>query len=253
MLTIKEIIKKYNILAKKSFGQNFLMNEEVCKKIADLGEISTEDFIIEVGPGLGSLTKYLISHNPKNLLLIEKDKNFKEILEAEYLLKNPINIEDALKFNFAELEEFKVLANLPYNVGTELLTNWVSASRLQNRPQIMVLMLQKEVVERIIAKPKTKDYGRLSVLCQAFYECEKCFDVSPSNFSPQPNVTSSVVKLVRKNVQHNPQKLGEITKVLFASRRKILKNALLSLNIQREDLAHKRAEELSVQDFLSLL
>jgi 16S rRNA (adenine1518-N6/adenine1519-N6)-dimethyltransferase len=249
VLTINEIIKKYSILANKSLGQNFLMNEEVCKKIALSGDILPEDIIFEIGPGLGSLTRFLLETNAK-IHLIERDERFLNILKAEYTSDFELFHTDALKFDFSPYQNYKIIANLPYNIGTELLTRWVS---LPNRPQKMVLMLQKEVVERIIAKPKNKDYGRLSVLCQAFYNCEKLFDVSRGSFHPAPNVTSSIVKLSSKNLNLNAEKLGMITAKLFASRRKILKNALLSLEIKREDLEQKRAEELTINDFLSLL
>jgi 16S rRNA (adenine1518-N6/adenine1519-N6)-dimethyltransferase len=249
VLSIGEIIKKYNILASKSLGQNFLMNEEVCKKIAISGEIQNEDEIFEVGPGLGSLTRFLISANPKALNLIEKDERFLSILKAEYEGNFQVFHEDALKFDFTKYANFKVIANLPYNIGTELLTRWICLSK----PKIMILMLQKEVVERIIAKPRSKDYGRLSVISQSFYQCEKLFDVSKGSFHPMPNVTSSVVKMVLKNVNYDAKKLGSITEKLFSNRRKILKNNLLALNINREDLWQKRAEELSLEEFISLL
>ena len=250
MLSISQIIKKYDILANKSLGQNFLMNEEVCSKIAKAGEISSLDTIFEVGPGLGSLTRFLLQSSSKEVNLIEKDARFIDILKQEYEQNFNVFNQDALRFDLTKFDDFKIIANLPYNVGTELLTGWIS---LKNKPKTMVLMLQKEVVERIVAKPKNKDYGRLSVLCQAFYECEKLFDVSRGCFYPAPNVTSSVVKLVKKDVDFNAEKLKILTERLFSSRRKILKNALLSLNLKREDLYQKRAEELSVCEFLSLL
>lgn len=251
MLSVKEIIKKYKILANKKLGQNFLISEEICQKIAEAGEIAKSDFIVEVGPGLGSLTRYLLGFEAEGVL-IEKDERFINIIKSEYELNGfEIKNEDALKFDFTALPPFyKVLANLPYNIGTELLTGWITS---KNPPSVMVLMLQKEVVERIIAKPRTKDYGRLSVLCQSFYDCHKLFDVSKGSFIPEPAVTSSVVLLKRKDVSYNAQKLGVITERLFQNRRKILKNALLSLNIQREDLYQKRAEELAVEEFLKLL
>ena len=250
MLSISQIIKKYNILANKNLGQNFLINEEICLKIANAGEVIKEDTIVEIGPGLGSLSRFLMQTFANNIYLIEKDNRFIEILNNEYQGNFEVLHTDALKFDFTKFTNFKIIANLPYNIGTELLTSWVS---LQNKPKMMVLMLQKEVVNRIIAKPKSKEYGRLSVLCQAFYSCQKLFDVSPNSFYPAPNVTSSVVKLTFKNVEYDAQKLKKITEKLFSSRRKILKNALISLNINREEFFNKRAEELTVADFLSLL
>ena len=251
MLSIKEIIKKYKILANKNLGQNFLINEEVCQKIAQAGEVTPSDFVVEVGPGLGSLTRCLLQSGALGVL-IEKDSRFIDIIKNEYSLNGfEIKNEDALKFDFEALpHNYKVLANLPYNIGTELLTNWIIA---KNPPSVMVLMLQKEVVERIVSKPRTKDYSRLSVLCQSFYECQKLFDVSKGSFIPEPGVVSSVVILKRKNISLDAKKLGMLTERLFQNRRKILKNALLSLNIQREDLHNKRAEELTVEDFINLL
>lgn len=289
MLTIPEIIKKYGILANKKLGQNFLMNEEICKKIALAGDVSKDDLVVEIGGGLGSLTRFLIGNS--RLLVIEKDANFIPILKNEYTQNLEVleveykNIEeicvlplplgegrgegiyphkkltsiqnyfeiiegDALKFDFSKLEEFKVIANLPYNIGSLLLTNWIT---LENRPETMVLMLQKEVVERIIAKPKTKDYGRLSILSQSFYNCEKLFDVSRNSFNPVPNVTSSVIKMKRKNCNINPIKLAKLTEHLFSSRRKILKGAFKSLGIEKPEFENKRAEELTIDEILSLI
>jgi 16S rRNA (adenine1518-N6/adenine1519-N6)-dimethyltransferase len=251
VLSVLEIIKKYNILANKSLGQNFLINEEVCKKIALSGDLCKNDIILEVGPGLGSLTRALVGFSFNKLYLIERDERFISILQNEYPSVFELLHADALKFDFTSVgEDIKILANLPYNIGTELLTNWIS---LIKRPKMMVLMLQKEVVERITAKPKSKSYGRLSVLCQAFYDVEKLFDVSAGCFVPAPNVISSVVRMKRKEVDYDPKMLGKITEKLFSSRRKILKNALLSLNIKREDIYNKRAEELTVEDFISLI
>jgi 16S rRNA (adenine1518-N6/adenine1519-N6)-dimethyltransferase len=252
MLSIPEIIKKYGILANKKLGQNFLINEEICKKIAASGGIAKEDLIVEIGGGLGSLTRFLISNLTENakLLIIEKDVRFIPILKQEYPQNFELIMEDALKFDFANLGAFKVIANLPYNIGTELLTSWIT---LNNRPHTMVLMLQKEVVQRIVATPRTKDYGRLSVISQSFYNCEKLFDVSKGSFNPEPNVTSSVIKMTKKDCIFDANKLATLTEKLFSSRRKILKNALKSLNILRPEFENKRAEELEINDFLSLL
>ena len=250
MLTVSQIIKKYNILANKNLGQNFLMNEEVCKRIALSGEIEENDLLIEIGGGLGSLTRHLLEL-PSKLTVIEKDERFISILKEEYGETFTLIHQDALKFDFKNFENFKVISNLPYNIGTELLTSWIS---LENKPLTMVLMLQKEVVERIIAKPRNKDYGRLSIICQAFYTCEKLFDVSKGCFHPEPNVTSSVIRMRRKSdINIDSKKLANLTEKLFFARRKILKSAFKSLNIIRPEFENKRAEELTVVEILSLL
>lgn len=249
MLAIKEILKKYHIVANKNLGQNFLIEDDICAKIAVAAKILPDDFIVEVGSGVGSLTRHLLNATG---LLIEKDFRFIEILQNEYDLSNfKLHNEDALKFDFTSIaEDFKVIANLPYNVGTQLLVNWIS---LKNRPKTMVLMLQKEVVERIIAKTKNKDYGRLSILSQSFYDCIKLFDVPKGSFIPSPNVISSVVLMTRKDVSFDVVKLGKITEVLFQNRRKMLKHGLAALNINKPEFNEKRAEELTVADFLSFL
>jgi 16S rRNA (adenine1518-N6/adenine1519-N6)-dimethyltransferase len=255
MLNTREIIKKYKIKANKQLGQNFLINEEICARIALLGKIEKSDSILEIGPGLGSLTKQLLLSKANKIYAIEKDENFISILKKEIINESDERFNliqgDALKIGFLE-SNFKIIANLPYNIGTELLTRWIESEK---RPSLLILMLQKEVAMRITAKAGSKDYGRLSVLCQAFYNCKMEFDVPKNSFIPEPNVASSIVHLRRKeNVEINAIKLGKVTRALFMARRKIAKHALHSLNIKtRPDLEQKRAECLSVEDFISLI
>lgn len=254
MVSIAEVIRKYKISACRKLGQNFLINDSICSRIAALADITPDDKLLEVGPGLGSLTRFLLKYPFHSLTLVEKDQRFLNILLEEYPeLQNKINIrllyQDALKFQISGVN--KIVSNLPYNIGTELLISWLEQENLPNK---MVLMLQKEVVMRITAKEGTKDYGRLSIITQSLYNCKKEFDISPACFTPAPAVTSSVISLVKKeNVNIDIGKLSSITRCLFSNRRKILKSSLASLNIKRPMFEQKRAEELSVKDYLSLL
>lgn len=259
-LSIKEIIKKYEISPNKKLGQNFLINEEVCSRIIDLAHINEEDSILEIGCGLGSLTKNILQTNAKNFFFIEKDERFISILSNEYnsyfssssaiLLKL-----DALMYDISPINQdgkLKIISNLPYNVGTALLLKWMENI---NSPELILVMLQKEVVDRIVAKPRHKSYGRLSIISQAFYHCKKEFDVSSGNFVPPPSVVSSVVSLKKKhNISLDPKKLSHLTEVLFSNRRKVLKPKLHKLGIyDKPEFESKRAEDLTVSEITSLL
>lgn len=251
---MREILRKYAIIPSRNLGQNFLINDAVCARIANISNVSPSDNLLEVGPGIGSLTRHLLKCQFSSLILLEKDSRFIDILNNEYSLpKSGLQItllnEDALKFNIKGIN--KIISNLPYNIGTELVVRWIES---ENRPDCMILMLQKEVAERICALERTKSYGRLSILVQALYGCKKEFDIPPSAFSPSPLITSSVVSLYKKSESNiDISKLSVITQKFFSSRRKILKPALAFFGINRPEFAQRRAEELSVKDYLSLL
>lgn len=251
---ISQLIKAYKITPNKNFGQNFLINSTIPKKIVEISNILPEDEILEVGPGLGSLTAFILGKEFKSLTLLEKDVRFIDILQNEYINKVSKNVNivqgDALKFEASSCKFTKILANLPYNIGTELLIKWATCA---SAPQFMAVMLQKEVIERILAKPKTKAYGRLSIIMQSLYDCKKEFDVSAGSFYPPPNVTSSVASFNKKpNIDFDVLRLSFITEKMFSNRRKILKNALNEIGIKKEEFEQKRAEELSVEEYILL-
>lgn len=258
-----EIIKKYNLITKKKFGQNFLTSENILDKIvAVAGNIENKN-ILEIGPGPGGLTTSILKQKPKKLISVEIDNDLFEILKVEFDKYNNFEVinEDALKINESEYfnNNINVIANLPYNVGTNLLLKWLNNIQLF---ESFTLLLQKEVVERIVAKPCTKDYGRLSIITQALCDAKKMFDIKPEFFIPPPKVMSSVVYIKPKqNIENiNIKKLGIITQTLFSQRRKKIKNAINLLlkqnfinsnSIINIDL-DKRAEELSVDEYIDL-
>lgn len=258
-----EIIKKYNLITKKKFGQNFLTSENILDKIvAVAGNIENKN-ILEIGPGPGGLTTSILKQKPKKLISVEIDNDLFEILKVEFNKYNNFEVinEDALKINESKYfdNNINVIANLPYNVGTNLLLKWLNNIQLF---ESFTLLLQKEVVERIVAKPCTKDYGRLSIITQALCDAKKMFDIKPESFIPPPKVMSSVVYIKPKqNIENiNIKKLGIITQTLFSQRRKKIKNAINLLlkqnfinsnSIINIDL-DKRAEELSVDEYINL-
>ena len=257
------IIKKYNLSTKKKFGQNFLGDGLLLDKIVGVaGDISGKN-VLEVGPGPGGLTRSILKKNPKKLVSVEIDVDLFKILKEEFSRYGNffVDNEDALKVDEGKYFDggINVIANLPYNVGTVLLMKWLDNLSMFDS---FVLLLQKEVVERIVAVPSTKDYGRLSVMVQALCCAKKEFDVKPSFFIPPPKVVSSVVRIVPKKdfESVNVEKLSKITFALFNQRRKKIKGAVESLvenGILSEDCLqeldlNKRAEELSVDEFVRL-
>lgn len=258
-----EIIKKYNLITKKKFGQNFLTSENILDKIvAVAGNVENKN-ILEVGPGPGGLTTSILKQKPKKLISVEIDNDLFEILKVEFDKYNNFEVinEDALKINESEYfnNNINVIANLPYNVGTNLLLKWLNNIQLF---ESFTLLLQKEVVERIVAKPCTKDYGRLSIITQALCDAKKMFDIKPEFFIPPPKVMSSVVYIKPKqNIEKiDIKKLEIITQTLFSQRRKKIKNAinlLLKQNFINSNSVididlDKRAEELSVDEYIDL-
>ena len=258
-----EIIKKYNLITKKKFGQNFLTSENILDKIVAIaGNIENKN-ILEIGPGPGGLTTSILKQKPKKLISVEIDNDLFEILKVEFDKYNNFEVinEDALKIDESKYfdNNINVIANLPYNIGTNLLLKWLNNIQLF---ESFTLLLQKEVVERIVAKPCTKDYGRLSIITQTLCDAKKMFDIKPESFIPPPKVMSSVVYIKPKqNIENiNIKKLGIITQTLFSQRRKKIKNAinlLLKQNIINSNSIinidlDKRAEELSVDEYINL-
>ena len=255
-MKIINIIKKYNLFTKKKFGQNFLVDELLLDKIVSCGGDVENKNVLEIGCGPGGLTYSILKQKPKQLVSVEIDKDCYDIVSAEFKDFNNFKVinEDALKIDESLLfsEKTKVIANLPYNVGTTLLIKWVNNLSLF---EDFTLLLQKEVVDRIIAKPQTKDYGRLSILLQLLCDVKKCFDISPNNFIPAPKVMSSVIY-----IKPNIKKLSKITLLLFNQRRKKIKK-IIEILIKNNELdemvlefldLNKRPEEILVEEFLKI-
>jgi len=248
-----------SVRAKKHLGQHFLKDENIAEKIADSLTEKGYDTVLEIGPGMGVLTKYLLKKD-MTTYVIEIDTESVDYLKAHYLnLANRIISENFLKINISEYfkdKPFAIIGNFPYNISSQILFK-----TLENKHQIPEFcgMFQKEVAKRIVEKPGSKVYGILSVLTQAFYDTEYLFTVPPSVFNPPPKVDSGVIRLIRKENYTLPvdEKLFyKVVKTAFNQRRKTIRNSLKTFNLSdklREDaIFAKRPEQLSVQQFISL-
>ena len=251
--------------AKKSLGQNFLIDENVLNKIVSLIKIENKS-ILEIGPGTGNLTSYILKNNPKKLIVIEKDKELIIFLKKKFEEKIEIINEDILNINEKNLDKEKliVFGNLPYNISTEILTKWIL--NLKNKIfwfDSLILMFQKEVADRIISNFNSSKYGRLSVLANWKLDVEKVFDISPNCFYPKPKVESSLLFFRPKKIFYqfeNPRNLEKVTRVFFNQRRKklkkpfnllfkdntnILNNLKIDLNLRPQNLNHDIYYELT--------
>ena len=179
---------------KKSLGQNFLLDKNIIEKIIDSAKIKSSDIVLEIGPGTGNLTKFIVARNPKKIYLIEKDETLANALEKQYLNKVNIIKKDILEipYEFYSEKRFLILGNLPYNISTKILSEWCVNKNLNVSK--MILMFQKEVAERIIANHNNKKYGRLSVLVQSRCKVSKLFNAPSSIFSPRPKVDGIVMQ-----------------------------------------------------------
>ena len=270
------IMKKYGIKANKSLGQNFLINSEVVESIVNSSEISEDDMVIEIGPGLGTLTKYLLERAGK-VLCIELDTRMIEILEDRFSIYENFEVinQDVLKVNLNEIikenkkdgkiQNVKVVANLPYYITTPIIMKL-----LEDKLDIksITVMIQKEVADRLIEIPGGKDTGAITYSVYYYCESEKIMEVPNSSFIPEPEVTSEVIKMtLRKEPAvdiENPKVMFMIIKSAFMQRRKTLLNALtntkvfLSKNEGLEILKklnleeNVRAENLTIEDFASI-
>ncbi|MEQ8391136.1 MAG: 16S rRNA (adenine(1518)-N(6)/adenine(1519)-N(6))-dimethyltransferase RsmA [Thalassospira sp.] len=261
---LREVIATHNLSAQKKFGQNFLFDLNLTGRIARAAAPLEETTVIEIGPGPGGLTRALLFNGAKNLTVIERDPRCQPVLDqisAHYPNALHVIDGDALDVDVTTLGPAprKIVANLPYNVGTQLLINWLMQI---DQFASLTLMFQKEVAERVVAGPKSKAYGRLSILCQYLCDCDILFDVHRSAFTPPPKVTSAVVQLRPKadrGADINLTSLAKITQAAFGQRRKMLRASLKTLNINVGELLTtagitetSRAEELSVADFVRL-
>lgn len=246
-----------SVKAKKHLGQHFLTDENIAKKIVEGLSLEGYKNVMEVGPGMGVLTKYLLEKD-QNIYLAEIDTESIEYLKNNYskITENTF-VGDFLKqdFTFLNREQIAIIGNFPYNISSQILFQIIES--YEQIPE-MVGMFQKEVAERTAAVPRTKDYGILSVLVQAYYDTSYLFTVHESVFNPPPKVKSGVIRLTRnpkEGLAGNEILFKQIVKTGFNQRRKKLSNALKPMNIPEALKTHefmdKRAEELSVADFIS--
>ena len=215
------------IRAKKSLGQNFLTDQNILEKIVNTVLIKDKT-ILEVGPGTGNLTSFILKNNPKKVLVVEKDNDLAENLKKNF--KNQLTIinDDILNINENLLinEKVTVFGNLPYNISTEILSRWIINLKDDYWFDHLVLMFQKEVADRIIAKYNTPDYGRLSILSNWKLEIKKICDIKPESFSPKPKIDSSLLYFSPKQNFYkikDPKNLEKITRIFFSHRRKMLR------------------------------
>jgi 16S rRNA (adenine1518-N6/adenine1519-N6)-dimethyltransferase len=259
---LREVIARHRIGARKSLGQHFLFDLNLTRRIAAAAGDLTDVHVIEVGAGPGGLTRALLETNAAGVVAVERDERcVRALRELADVVPGGLKIvdADALTANLAELSPppRRVVANLPYNIGTQLLLNWLA----QAKDFIgFTLMFQKEVAERITAQPGSKAYGRLSVLCQWLTDARLLFDVAPTAFVPPPAVTSSIVAMDVRSVPLAPARqedLEMITRLAFGQRRKMLRRSLQSVGgaeiLAQADIAETaRAEELTVHQFCAL-
>jgi len=262
---LREVIEQHGLHARKALGQNFLLDLNLTGKIARTAGDLVDHTVIEVGPGPGGLTRALLSNGAKRVVAVERDDRCLAALaaiSAHYPGRLEVVSADALKVDMADLakgEPTKIIANLPYNVGTELLIRWLAASEWPPFYRSLTLMFQKEVAERIVARPGADAYGRLGVLAGWRTDARIAFDVPARAFTPPPKVTSSVVHLVPRPapLAAEIRKLERVTEAAFGQRRKMLRQSLKSLGgetlLQSVGIdPTRRAETLSVEEFITL-
>jgi len=238
--------------AKKSLGQNFLIDQNIINKIVNIVNIKDKN-ILEIGPGTGNLTLEILKRKPKKIILIEKDNNLVDLLQNKFNRSVKIINEDVLKINESLLDDqiLTVFGNLPYNISTEILCKWIlNLNQKKIWFNCLVLMFQKEVADRIISKFNTKDYGRLSILANWRLNIKKIFDIQPSCFQPKPKIQSSVLFFEpRKNFLKfkNPKNLEKITRAFFMHRRKMIKKTYYHLFNNNGNIASQMGINLNLR------
>ena len=215
------------IKAKKSLGQNFLIDKNILDKIVNTTDILNKT-VLEIGPGTGNLTSYILKKNPKKMFVIEKDNKLSLNLANKFNSKITIINEDILKIDETKLfkEQVTVFGNLPYNISTEILSKWIINLKDKFWFECLVLMFQKEVADRIIAEFNTSNYGRLSIICNWKLNIKKICDIKPGAFFPKPKIDSSLLLFFpKKNFIkiNDPNNLEKVTRIFFNQRRKMLK------------------------------
>ena len=264
---LREVIKRYDLSARKSLGQNFLLDLNLTARIARAAAPLDDATIIEIGPGPGGLTRALLALGAKRVIAVERDERALAALEdisRRYPGRLDIVSGDATTFDPRPLlgtGRAKIVANLPYNIATSLLIDWLSIEPWPPWYDMMVLMFQREVAERIVAREIDEAYGRLAVLSNWRAETKILFDISPAAFVPQPKVTSSVVRLLPRAAPEpcDRKALEQVAAAAFGQRRKMLRQSLKSLNADPARLAAaaavdltRRAETVPVSGFVAM-
>ena len=239
------------IKAKKSLGQNFLIDNKILEKITNTIDIKNKN-VLEIGPGTGNLTSHILNKNPKKLFVIEKDKELATNLQNKFNNQISIINDDVLKIDETALFKNKVIVfgNLPYNISTEILSKWIVNLKENFWFECLILMFQKEVANRIIAKFNTTNYGRLSIISNWKLNIKKICDINPSAFSPRPKVDSTLLFFSPKTdfVKINdPNNLEKITRIFFNQRRKMLKKPFNQIFNGNENVLNKLKIDLNLR------
>ena len=240
-----------NIKAKKSLGQNFLIDREVLEKIVSITDITNKN-ILEIGPGSGNLTRYILKQKPKKLYVVEKDDDLAILLKEKFDNEIKIINDDILKISEDKISDQKlsVFGNLPYNISTEILSKWILNIGSNFWFESLVLMFQKEVADRIISQFNNSKYGRLSILSSWKLNIRKIIDIKPQSFSPRPKIDSSLLLFTPKEnffELKDPKNLEKITRIFFSQRRKMLKKPFNQVFANGKKVAEKFDIDLNLR------
>ncbi|MDB4189614.1 16S rRNA (adenine(1518)-N(6)/adenine(1519)-N(6))-dimethyltransferase RsmA [Candidatus Pelagibacter sp.] len=239
------------IKAKKSLGQNFLIDREVLEKIVSITDIANKE-VLEIGPGSGNLTTYILKQKPKKLYVVEKDDDLAILLKEKFDTEIEIINDDILKvseYNISE-QKLSVFGNLPYNISTEILSKWILNIGSNFWFESLVLMFQKEVADRIISEFNNSNYGRLSILSSWKLNVKKILDIKPQSFSPRPKIDSSLLLFTPKEnffALRDPKNLEKITRIFFSQRRKMLKKPFNQVFDNGKKVAEKFGIDLNLR------
>ncbi|MDA7638918.1 16S rRNA (adenine(1518)-N(6)/adenine(1519)-N(6))-dimethyltransferase RsmA [Candidatus Pelagibacter sp.] len=239
------------IKAKKSLGQNFLIDREVLETIVSISDIANKE-VLEIGPGSGNLTTYILKQKPKKLYVVEKDDDLALLLKEKFDTEIEIINDDILKVSEGNISEQKlsVFGNLPYNISTEILSKWILNIGSNFWFESLVLMFQKEVADRIISEFNNSNYGRLSILSSWKLNVKKILDIKPQSFSPRPKIDSSLLLFTPKEnffELKNPKNLEKITRIFFSQRRKMLKKPFNQVFDNGKEVAEKFGIDLNLR------
>jgi len=239
------------IKAKKSLGQNFLIDREVLEKIVSITDITNKD-VLEIGPGSGNLTTYILKKKPKKLYVVEKDDDLAILLKEKFDTEIEIINDDILNVSESNISEQKlsVFGNLPYNISTEILSKWILNIGSNFWFDSLVLMFQKEVADRIISEFNNSNYGRLSILSSWKLNVKKILDIKPQSFSPRPKIDSSLLLFTPKEnffKLKDPKNLEKITRIFFSHRRKMLKKPFNQVFDNGKEVAEKFGIDLNLR------
>ena len=239
------------IKAKKSLGQNFLIDREVLEKIVSITDIANKE-VLEIGPGSGNLTTYILKQKPKKLYVVEKDDDLVLLLKEKFDTEIEIINDDILKVSESNISEQKlsVFGNLPYNISTEILSKWILNIGSNFWFESLVLMFQKEVADRIISEFNNSNYGRLSILTSWKLNVKKIIDIKPQSFSPRPKINSSLLLFTPKEnffKLKDPKNLEKITRIFFSQRRKMLKKPFNQVFTNGKEVAEKFDIDLNLR------